>query len=96
MTSKLRPVSAALAKFMDGGSYWGLYRAVVEAAGTMDSSANATNPDLVWFDQLYELVYMGTGGAVSEHERETGRMNADELREKIREARLLDSAPPPA
>ncbi len=96
MTPSLDSVSTALVQFMRGGSYWSLYRAVLEAADRIDPAADLADRDVQWFDQLQELVYMGSAGPISEADREQGLIDADELRARIREAKLEDWGPRPA
>ena len=95
MASNLGAVSTALARFMDGGSYWPLYRTVLEAVDRIDGATDLTDRDVQWLDQLNEMIYLGSDGPMSDADREAGLMDADGLRTRIREARLQEWGPAP-
>ncbi len=88
MAANLGAVSTALARFMEGGSYWPLYRTVLEAVDRIDAATDLSDRDVQWLDQLNELVYMGSDGPMSDADREAGLMDADQLRARIRDAKL--------
>lgn len=69
---------------------------MLDAAATIDQATDPTDADLVWFDRLHELVYMGSDGEVNARDRDAGLMSADDLRGKIRDARLQETAPRPS
>jgi len=93
MASNLGAVSTALARFMEGGSYWPLYRTVLEAVDRIDAATDLSDRDVQWLDQLNELVYMGSDGSLSDADRESGLLDADGLRARIREAKLQEWGP---
>jgi len=65
-----------------------LWGAVMDATEQIDEDPQASDADRDWFDELYELVYMGAEDPVSAKDRKDGVIGAAELRQQIREFHL--------
>jgi hypothetical protein len=88
MATKLDRVKTELQRFAQGGAFMPLWRAVMDASGEVDHAADLSDADKEWFDQVYDLVYMGGEGAVNADERSVGMLGSDELRRAFQEKGL--------
>ncbi|HEX9606334.1 MAG TPA: hypothetical protein VF962_03815 [Gemmatimonadaceae bacterium] len=96
MTTTLDRVKTELQTFVHGGAFVPLWRAVMDATEEVDHASDLSDADREWFDQVYDLVYMGGEGAVTADERSVGILGSDELRRALLEKGLNSISARPA
>jgi hypothetical protein len=96
MTTTLDRVKTELQTFVHGGAFMPLWRAVMDATEEVDHASDLSDADRDWFDQVYDLIYMGGEGAVTADERSLGIQGSDELRRALLEKGLSGISARPA
>ena len=94
--STLAPLQLRLTEFLAGGPFQPLWIAVMEATSLVDTAPDLTETDRQWFDDLYDIVYMGHEGAVATEDREVGLLGAAELRMRLKTLATGPNLAPPA
>ena len=74
--------------FLAGGPFHPLWRAVMDAAESLDEDPSLSDAERDWFDELYDAVYMAAEDPVDPASRKAGVVGAGELRVQLRSARL--------
>jgi hypothetical protein len=96
MTPTLDRVKTELQTFAQGGAFMPLWPAVMDATEQVDHAADLSDADREWFDQVYDLVYIGGEGEVNTEERSVGILGSDELRRALQEKGLSGISARPA
>jgi hypothetical protein len=96
MALTLDRVKAELQAFVKGGAFMPLWRAVMDVTDEVDRATDLSDHDRQWFDEIYDLVYMGSEGSVDAEDRSLGLMEAEDLRRVLQERSLTKINAPPA
>ena len=84
MSSSFDRVRVELRRFLDGGAFGPLWRAVMDATELVDTYPGVTDAEQRWYEAVYDLVPMGAEDPVSPADRATGIVGAAELRAMLR------------
>ncbi len=96
MAVTLDRVKGELQAFVKGGPFMPLWRAVMDMTDKVDQATDLTDNDRQWFDEVYDLVYMGGDGSVGAEDRSLGLMESEELRRVLQERSLTSIKARPA
>ena len=88
-------IDALVATFLAGQPFMEFWRAFMDCYETFDDSV-LPDEQRARFEELYEMVYMGQAGAVTDEERKVGLRGEDELRAALRDFRVSGDAAAPA